>query len=48
MYKKNMLKHYLTFIALLLMELNYGLQYSHMISFLMTLDEIVREMMDGD
>ena len=34
MYKKNMLQHYLAFIALLLMELNYGLWYSHMISII--------------
>ena len=29
MYKKNMLQHYLAFISLLLMELNYGLWFSH-------------------
>jgi len=36
MYKKNMFQHYLAFIALLLMELNYGLWYSHMIRHGMT------------
>ena len=35
MYKKNMLQHYLAFIALLLMELIYGLWYSHMINTVM-------------